>query len=454
MLNAVGMLTKYVTRLNDRTAPDAAKPPVTQHTARDYPQNDAETDVKPDDLPTDALFTTPTSHTHAEIQNVTAAEAANSAVAADSMPPRADVQPNMTENQAPRVENETDDPTAPDEKPLSDAKRTIIKPSVALRTVNHPMPKVHVGAVAARVTGTSQSSAEPIIVERRLTGAKAGAYFLKEHLVRTLGLENGNRVVIPEGRFSDLRVVDNSSTPDGIARINNALLEEDETQPYPYVAYADRNYIGNPLEYQGEPIRFELTQSDLDYVKTQIGDVVDLAWYANRGPKSARISWVHYELKPLVPKKTPAPAPVKEKKDEEAEERPKHPTNIEFDLDGRRVLLIGFEDSLNGLRTIIEAHNGQYQCSEALKSSKLRMRVQGADIVIPVIAQAHHINTNTSLALAKLLKKKYAVAEGSSPLAVERAIYRALHHLPAFESRGADIDYPLTEDTEISIIEE
>ncbi|WP_056975331.1 DUF2325 domain-containing protein [Lacticaseibacillus sharpeae] len=356
---------------------------------------------------------------------------------------------------APTTSTEPAAPEAEAAEPAPAKPRTEIKPNVSLRTVHHPLPTVKVGAAAARATGGATEDSAPIVVERRLSGAKAGAYFLKEHLVRTMGLQNGNKVIIPDGRFADMRIFDRTAEPDGIARINNVLLEEEEDLSYPYVAYADRSYIGNPLEYEGEPIRFEFTQSDLDYVKTQLGDVVDLAWYISRGPKSARISWVHYELKPLVLKKpaTPTPTPAKEKKVAE-EDKPKHPTNIEFDLDGKRVLIIGFEDSLNGLRGIIEAHNGKYQCSEALQSNKLRTRVQGADLVIPVISQAHHINTNTALALAKLQGKPYAVADGSSPLSLERAIYRALHHLPAYESRGADIEYPLTEDVEISITEE
>ncbi|WP_127848352.1 hypothetical protein [Lacticaseibacillus hulanensis] len=328
----------------------------------------------------------------------------------------------------------------------SDAQRKDVKPSVAPRAFHRELPTVRPGAAAARAAGIYASDAQPYRIERKLSGAQAGPFYIKESLARSMNLRNGNTVIIPRGNFNKMRLIDQTHVPAGIERIERVLLSADAALPAPYVAHVTCDYLGAPIHTEeGELVDITFTQSDLDYVRAKVGDVCDIAWYKNSGMQSAHITWVHRNLVPIEQKAAPAPAAEHKKTTPVDPDKPKTATNLDFDLDGKRVLIIGFEQSLKDLRPIVLAHNGLCTISEEMKSHKLRNKVMGADIVVPVISQAHHHNTNGAIGLAKIHKKKYAVATGSSPLALERAIYRAITDgLPAFESSGEEISYPLS----------
>jgi hypothetical protein len=92
---------------------------------------------------------------------------------------------------------------------------------------------------------------------------------------------------------------------------------------------------------------------------------------------------------------------------------------------------------------VVAAHNGgAVTATDSQKGGQLKHKLSRAGVAVLITDEVHHITTNTSIKIAKKLKVSYAVANSDAPLMVERALYRAIAGMPAYEASNAQFEYP------------
>ena len=289
-------------------------------------------------------------------------------------------------------------------------------------------------------------------VERRLIGAEVGDQYVSEKQVRTLGLDDGDTVQLDTddavpGQAPNIRLVAKSkstATPQ-INGVQFAVLQRDKRLPADYTLSATNNFNQHPLLTTDDdvPFKFLIRPADVERLGLQAGDIVDLSWYSAEGPQRAVVSWVHgdddADLAAMAQKRG-----TKKAVKGDLDATPKgYTVKIPFDLDGRRVLFVGNAANSNDMALVVAAHNGgQVTATDATKGSQLKTKVGHADLMVLITDEVHHVTTNTSVKIAKSQKVPYAVSSSDAPFSIERALYRAVTGMPAYEPTAGTFDYP------------
>ncbi|WP_056975566.1 hypothetical protein [Lacticaseibacillus sharpeae] len=307
--------------------------------------------------------------------------------------------------------------------------------------------------------GVAPAQADLVKVERKLIGAIAGNHFFTEASVRDLDLADGDTVRLSNDEFGDgtsITIVgrNTSTAAPRIVRIHGAVIEKDDKLPTGYQFIAEKDVHGDVLMRTRDnvPVTFLIKQIDVARLALRSGDIVDLAWYSTDGPQQATVSWVYKDKQGLKPKQKHIAKPKKKAaiKAEtaatgaSAETAAKTYTpRVKFELGGRNVLLVGNVTSQTDIDLVVAAHDGgETTATAATKGTQLKHKLARADVAILITDEVHHITTNTSVKIAKSLKVPYAVANSDAPLVVERALYRAISGMPAYEGAQSDFQYP------------
>lgn len=179
------------------------------------------------------------------------------------------------------------------------------------------------------------------------------------------------------------------------------------------------------------------------------GDIVDLAWYVG-APRTTRIVWKHSadERQPSV-RQTKKHSEYRSANQANVAQQA-DAAQLDFNLHGQTVAVIVGDNAREAAITkIIAAHHGYPQIVDGFKASHrsdfYAQAISDADIVVTVQNYTNHEVTSavmTAIAQSRNTKKT-AIAHTNSPLMIERAIYRANAGMPAYESAGAKVNYPV-----------
>lgn len=179
------------------------------------------------------------------------------------------------------------------------------------------------------------------------------------------------------------------------------------------------------------------------------GDIVDLAWYVG-APRTTRIVWKHSadEHQSSV-RQTKKHSEYRSANQADVAQRA-DAAQLDFNLCGQTVAVIVGDNAREAAITkIIAAHHGHPQIVDGFKASHrsdfYAQAISDADIVVTVQNYTNHEVTSAVMtAIAQSGNtKKTAIAHTNSPLMIERAIYRANAGMPAYESAGAKVNYPV-----------
>lgn len=301
-------------------------------------------------------------------------------------------------------------------------------------------------------------------VHRRLTGAIIGPYYYNESIVRNRGWQDNDIVRLEKNwqhpdHLPYVKIVKTATEPTNrIHRFTYGYIEKDV---YGNLVIT-RNAWGKRLIIDGVAKTYKLNNHDLTHRALKPGDLVDIAWYENEQPEDrdaafneARITWVHDkdELSQSHVALSASHKILKAQR-EEAAAKPKYQyqPKLDFDLDNKTVLLIGYPERQSEIAEIIKAHHGQMLDYDVKNdphgdNPTFDRYVRTSDLVIVLGNNTSHFASNTANTLAKTYGKPLALASQSSPLIIEQAIYRALNGLPAFVTSNSTIDYPAKSNT-------
>lgn len=309
------------------------------------------------------------------------------------------------------------------------------------------------------------------IVKRRLNGAKLldrngqQAFFIGEKLLKKRCLQSGDVVKVSgkpyltDEKFYLGKVVDHQEMPDDnpIEVFSQAVIEKHEDQ-----LVVARDIYGNELKPKEQPVVYKISSLDQEKLKFNVGDIIDLAWYANNDalvddPQSCiAIRWLY----PIDGVKNASQTSAKKhsgKAKQAAKKKPakakKHHAfdnliqqKLKLDLHGQKVgVAIGNGQNGEMLKEVVKSYHGNPKLIDAFsgKRKTLRKQTKNLDILILVTAYASHPSSWVLNEARKDYGIKFAVSPKLAVQSFSKALYRAEHHLTAFEQGNQEVAYPV-----------
>lgn len=302
------------------------------------------------------------------------------------------------------------------------------------------------------------------LVRRMLRGARLidrygnAAARINEWLARRFDLKNYDRVTADikpsDAEHAHELVIINSvdhchqSEDQNIDYFNLGLIEQVGSQ-----LLVSKSADGSRTLAQANPAfsPYRISQYIARKYSLHAGDIIDLAWY-HEAPQTIRIVWKHDagdqqastgHVKKHSEYRSASRADANHQSDSDI-------SQLDFDLHGQTVaVIVGDSAREAAIAKIITEHHGHPRIVDGFKASHrsdyYAQAISDADIVITVQNYTNHEVTSAVMtAIAQSdNSQKTAIAHTNSPLMIERAIYRADAGLPAYESAGTEVNYPV-----------
>ena len=269
---------------------------------------------------------------------------------------------------------------------------------------------------------------------------------INELAVRNLNVENGDLVELDPSSQPPrvVRIVEAGNLPSNIATMSYGVVERDPAGDL----YVSRSAMGESLSECAGIDRYEVPaiidarQTERGFVHE--GDIVDLAWYKN-SPSNMIVRWVSQTKGEEAPKKE-KPAEKKVKSEKEDKDKEESVTTLNFDLHGRSVaVVIGNELRSQEIQKMVGEHHGRCKVIDAFKFSDTESFYKHALKRADVTVMVQNLNKHSTSKALRKYAKRLAIADSAGLSSIERAIYRAMHGLPAYETSTQPIAYPVKE---------
>lgn len=269
---------------------------------------------------------------------------------------------------------------------------------------------------------------------------------INELAVKNLNVENGDLVELDPSSQPPrvVRIVEAGNLPSNIATMSYGVVERDPAGDL----YVSRSAMGESLSECAGIDRYEVPaiidarQTETGFVHE--GDIVDLAWYKN-SPSNMIVRWVSQTKGEEAPKKE-KPAEKKVKSEKEDKDKEESVTTLNFDLHGRSVaVVIGNELRSQEIQKMVGEHHGRCKVIDAFKFSDTESFYKHALKRADVTVMVQNLNKHSTSKALRKYAKRLAIADSAGLSSIERAIYRAMHGLPAYETSTQPIAYPVKE---------
>jgi len=260
-----------------------------------------------------------------------------------------------------------------------------------------------------------------------------GDVYVSESILRSLGLENGHIVALKEkpinpdypAAFPYLISIEgkNEDVLNTITEFDYGIVELDyDTNKY----FVKRNIHNQPIGYS-EDDRYEISEKEVTKLDIMSDDIVEIAYRTNDF-SSAKIRWkyntseVSYE--PNVEQKIMSSTVKKEPIN------PPQEKEIKFDLEGKKILLVGMGVRASEFTDFIKENNGTIIVHDKKSGNKWRKNLEAAikrvDVVIIGQLQVSHSQSQGAISLAKKHNKPHATFTSYGKEAFMQSIIKAL----------------------------
>jgi len=267
--------------------------------------------------------------------------------------------------------------------------------------------------------------------------------FIHENVVRKLRLATGDWVSLVEiedckkdFKFDvTIKTKKSKNIDDNIESFEDAIVERLEG-----ALVITKRASGQTLaEYCGiENFVYKISKTDELLLGLSEGDVVNIRWYKDDFPGSIQIAWKYpteQVVKPTIEKKVLANTDVKEVDEDQEDTSNSH----SFDLEGKSVLVLGYERKHADWKAFIEANNGVFDAyiKNGPKRSELKHRVAKADIVVIAENLVNHATYYVGKALCKDLDTPLISFKGQG----NNGLIKALESYYMGESEDQSMDF-------------
>lgn len=312
-----------------------------------------------------------------------------------------------------------------------------------LTAVKADLDAKYVQNIAVTPTETHQYT-----VVRKMAGAtlaeRPDAYF-NEELTRQFDLHDGDLVELRqwdqgyERDYPRIMNVTPQNQPDPFERFEYGVVEETDIVGTWQI---QQDYQGHLLKLNDVPTPY-MIDSYYNQLPIEPGSLVTLTYPKNATNFDlARITWIHHEDTPMT--RAPQPSIAKTGNQGKNFKAATYQNKIDYDLDGRKVLVIGYSVGFDDIKPAITNHGGIAITYEGTigQSVRLARDIRRADYVLIMKSYASHEITQPAIELIKQFKKPFASTSGLSAIGVEQALYRIVNGLPSSEEGSKNIEYP------------
>ncbi|EEI71808.1 DUF2325 domain-containing protein [Lentilactobacillus hilgardii] len=272
--------------------------------------------------------------------------------------------------------------------------------------------------------------------DRKLIGAVVNGIHYSETVIRKTDLKDGDIVKLKYSHSyqPEIELVARQASTGEDPIVRKTVIAEDDPN---LGLVAKKAYDGTPLLHDDAPVTIRLNYKDSSRNKVQDGDIIDIAYYRDRGPAEARVAWVYRSSDTDEPLKT-APKPHSAYVDQSDKTPRIVEPKLDFDLKNKTVLMAGYSAHRSEVDDVIKAHHGKLIVFDGEASGKgiesdLLTAVKHADIVIVMLHSVSHETANKAITNAKNFDKLVATSNINSPLSIEAAILRALNREPIYQ---------------------
>lgn len=302
-------------------------------------------------------------------------------------------------------------------------------------------------------------------VERLVKGAMIDGHYFSESLSRNLNLHDGAKVELkfnPNSYLPYVTIKEQTEKvySDNIVFYENALVETDG-----YGLHIKKSSNGDTLETnsRGTALKFRITTKRAEEFFIKEGSLVDIGYDKSELTstkevptiKQASIVWVNSTDD--RPKMDTSGTSIKDILEDKAKNvvftnkrtsKLPYSPRVKYDLDGKSILIVGGRTFADKVSNVTSAHNGgdtfSYDSKED-SAGTLDKYINQVDAVVLTTTNASHFSTQTTITRAKEAGVPVASVSTLTPLAYERAVYRAIAGLPSRETTTTDFQYPAVE---------
>lgn len=343
--------------------------------------------------------------------------------------------------------NDPDIPAQTIESNISDSTNTESKTPETKETVPKTVPPEPVKLEDQKVLQVKRQLSGFNLIDPKQETDPNYNYHYSEQTLLAYGLEHHDLVEVNPTHDANrspriLKVVKYAHEPHPDIRVAHLYLIEfwpDKNKYFVTEKYDHHEKLADINPYFD---KFQIPEASIKKANIKDGKLIDLAWYVN-APDNISIRYIYPD-----DQLDDGPKPQKASFYKEKEAGIDYPVStLNFSLNNKTVAIV-VGDTLREapLQKLVHEHAGHLVLIDAFKHGGSgdfydQQLKQGIDYIVMVQNQNKHA---TSKALNKAVQKyglTMTIADGLGLSQIERAIYRAVKKLPAYEGQ-LDINYP------------
>lgn len=289
-------------------------------------------------------------------------------------------------------------------------------------------------------------------IKRCLKGAKLvdengkQVKFFTESEIHALDWHTGDiaETVTEDGELVVKNVTAQHEDRDEIVEFPYAIAEEDS-----HGFYVTRNIYNEELGAVNRRT-FYIDADVQRNLHLEDGDILTLAWYI-KCPENIVVRWKELNVGPLTDGEKSTAITGRKQKAKSSDTEKKEKAQLDFSITGQKVaVIVGEPDKIRtDVEQMIAEHGGETVMIDAFKGSdcqnSIKRQIEGCSIVVTVQTYCRHRTSEAVMEMARENGMNTAIAKANSLQAIERAVYRAVSGLPAYETTNA-VDYPMFSD--------
>lgn len=270
--------------------------------------------------------------------------------------------------------------------------------------------------------------------------------FFTEGEVHALDWHTGDiaETVTEDGEIIVKNVTAQHEDRDEIVEFPYAIAEEDS-----HGFYVTRNIYNEELGAVNRRT-FYIDADVQQKLHLEDGDILTLAWYIKR-PENITVRWKELNVGPLTDSEKSTATAGRKQKTKSGDTEKKGKAQLDFSIAGQKVaVIVGEPDKIRpDVEQMIAEHGGETVMIDAFKGNdcqnSIRRQIEGCSIAVTVQTYCRHRTSEAVMKIARENGMNTAIAKANSLQAIERAIYRSISGLSAYETTNI-VDYPMLSD--------
>lgn len=253
-----------------------------------------------------------------------------------------------------------------------------------------------------------------------------GSIYIPEKAIRKLNAHHGDLIRAelykdtPDRKYYNFDLMEEKHEPDAADRnqLSYGIVRYDDMESGFYI---EEDIYHNPIYVEGSPVRMSIQQRDIENFELKEGDIVDIAWH-DRKSHEPKVIWKYADTDTAIPEKKHPLKKSTYKKTMEHES-----IEIEQNLSGKSICLVGCEPYHADLKKVVEERGGDIKClSGDEPRTTIETSIRKSDACIVSLQHISHDASKCANAAAKEADVPFESFNGYGRGQFLTAVYKSL----------------------------